>query len=67
MPKHLAFGAGGPHFCTGSSLGREMGKAALIHLCLRVPDLTLDGDVHDVVSNFLNGVHAMPVRGTPPS
>ena len=65
--KHLAFGAGGPHFCIGSSLGREMGKAALIHLYQRVPDLTLDGDVHYVVSNFLNGVHAMPVRWTPPS
>lgn len=64
---HLAFGAGGPHFCIGSALGREMGKAALIHLYENLPDLDLAGEPTFVVSNFLNGIHAMPVRWTPPS
>ncbi|WP_354700820.1 Methyl-branched lipid omega-hydroxylase [Paraconexibacter sp. AEG42_29] len=64
---HLAFGAGGPHFCIGSALGREMGKAALQHIYKTMPDIDLAGDPVYVVSNFLNGVHHLPVRWTPPS
>jgi hypothetical protein len=30
--RHLAFGAGGPHFCMGAALGRQVMKAALREL-----------------------------------
>ncbi|MEA2168904.1 MAG: hypothetical protein QOF76_2204 [Solirubrobacteraceae bacterium] len=65
--KHLAFGAGGPHFCIGSALGREMGKASLKQIYGRMPDIDLAGDPVFQVNNFLHGVHHLPVKWTPPS
>ncbi len=65
--RHLGFGAGGPHFCIGSALGRQMTKAALIEVYSRMPDLDMSAEPVMQVSNFLHGVHRMPVRWTPPA
>ena len=61
---HLAFGAGGPHFCIGATLGRKMLSAALGELYTRMPDLTVAGEPVYQVNNFLHGVARLPVRWT---
>ena len=63
---HLAFGAGGVHFCIGAALGRLMVQAGLRELYTRIPDITLTEGYEIQVNNFMHGVHAMPVRWTPP-
>ena len=65
--RHLGFGAGGPHYCIGASLGRQMVKSSMLELFRRLPDIRLDGDPVYQQNNFLHGVHEMPVRWTPPS
>lgn len=62
---HQAFGAGGPHFCLGASLGRSMLRAAFSEIYSRMPDIHVDGTVQIQVNNFMHGVHSMPVRWTP--
>lgn len=63
---HLAFGAGGPHFCLGNTLGRFMLRAALEEIYTRIPDIEITEQPHYQINNFIHGVHAMPVRWTPP-
>jgi cytochrome P450 len=63
---HLAFGAGGVHFCIGAALGRLMVQAGLREIYTRIPDITLTAGYEIQVNNFMHGVHAMPVRWTPP-
>jgi cytochrome P450 len=63
---HLAFGAGGVHFCIGAALGRLMLQAGLREIYTRIPDITLTEGYEIQVNNFMHGVHAMPVRWTPP-
>jgi cytochrome P450 len=65
--RHLAFGAGGPHFCIGSALGRQMIKDSLLELYTRMPDLMVVGEPEYQVGNFLHGVHRLPIRWTPPA
>jgi cytochrome P450 len=62
---HMAFGAGGPHFCIGATLARHMMKTGFREIYTRMPDITMAGDPVYQVNNFMHGVHAMPVRWTP--
>jgi cytochrome P450 len=62
---HLAFGSGGPHFCIGSALGRQMLKSAVTELYTRIPDIDLDGDPQFQRNNFIHGIQRLPVRWTP--
>ena len=63
--KHLAFGAGGPHFCIGAALGRQMLKSSLIEIYTRIPDIELAGAPQFQQNNFIHGVSRLPVRWTP--
>ena len=62
---HLAFGAGGTHFCIGAALGRQMVMSGLREIYTRMPDITLAGEPEIQINHFMHGVHAMPVRWTP--
>lgn len=62
---HIAFGGGGPHFCLGANLARMELRLIFRELVTRLPDLTLDGDVEFLRSNFIGGIKRMPVRFTP--
>jgi cytochrome P450 len=64
---HLGFGAGGAHFCLGNALARQMLSAVFTELYTRIPDITLAGEPEFQINNFIHGVHAMPVRWTPPT
>lgn len=64
--RHLGFGGGGPHFCLGSVLARQMLRSSLIEVYTRMPDITLAADPVYQVNNFLHGVARLPVRWTPP-
>jgi cytochrome P450 len=63
---HLAFGAGGIHFCIGAALGRLMLQAGLREIYTRIPDVALTAEPEIQINHFMHGVHAMPVRWTPP-
>jgi cholest-4-en-3-one 26-monooxygenase len=62
---HMAFGAGGPHFCLGANLARMEIRVMFEHLLDRVPDIRLDGEVERLQSQFINGVKHIPVAFTP--
>jgi cholest-4-en-3-one 26-monooxygenase len=59
---HIAFGAGGPHFCLGANLARLEIRVMFEHLLDRMPDLELDGPIQRLQSQFINGVKHLPVR-----
>ena len=58
---HLAFGAGGPHFCLGANLARMEIRVMFEHLLDRMPDIQLDGEVERLQSQFISGVKHIPV------
>jgi cytochrome P450 len=60
--EHVAFGAGGPHFCLGASLARLEARVMFEELLTRLPDLAPDGPVRRLRSNFINGIKELPVR-----
>jgi cholest-4-en-3-one 26-monooxygenase len=62
---HLAFGAGGPHFCLGANLARMEIRVMFEHLLERMPDMELDGPVQRLQSPFINGVKHIPVKFPP--
>ena len=62
---HLAFGAGGPHFCLGVSLARLEIRIMFEELLRRLPDIELAGPVSRLRSNFIAGIKHMPVTFTP--
>jgi cholest-4-en-3-one 26-monooxygenase len=62
---HLAFGAGGPHFCLGANLARMEIRVMFEHLLDRMPDIALDGDVQRLQSQFISGVKHIPVSFPP--
>ncbi|HEV3366157.1 MAG TPA: cytochrome P450, partial [Acidimicrobiales bacterium] len=62
---HLAFGAGGPHFCLGANLARMEIRVMFEHLLDRMPDMELDGPVQRLQSPFINGVKHIPVKFPP--
>jgi cholest-4-en-3-one 26-monooxygenase len=62
---HIAFGAGGPHFCLGANLARMEIRVMFEHLLDRMPDIRQDGAVQRLQSQFINGVKHLPVAFTP--
>ena len=62
---HIAFGGGGPHFCLGTNLARMEIRVMFEHLLDRMPDISQDGDVQRLQSQFINGVKHLPVAFTP--
>jgi cholest-4-en-3-one 26-monooxygenase len=62
---HIAFGAGGPHFCLGANLARMEIRVMFEHLLGRMPDIRQDGAVQRLQSQFINGVKHLPVAFTP--
>jgi cholest-4-en-3-one 26-monooxygenase len=58
---HMAFGAGGPHFCLGANLARMEIRVMFEHVLDRMPDISLDGEVQRLQSPFINGVKHIPV------
>ena len=58
---HLAF-ALGPHYCVGAPAARLVLRLLVEELAERVEEITLDGPVEHLASNFINGITRMPVR-----
>ncbi len=58
---HVAFGAGGPHFCLGAGLARLEARVLFEELLARFPGLRPDGPVRRLRSNFINGIKSLPV------
>jgi cholest-4-en-3-one 26-monooxygenase len=62
---HVAFGAGGPHFCLGASLARLEARIMFEALLTRFDGLAADGDPADfprVHSNLIDGYAHAPIR-----
>jgi cholest-4-en-3-one 26-monooxygenase len=59
--EHVAFGAGGPHFCLGAGLARLEARVLFEELLDRFPELRAAGPVRRLRSNFINGIKALPV------
>ena len=59
---HVAFGAGGPHFCLGASLARLEARVLFEELLARMPTLAPTGPPRRLQSNFINGILSLPVR-----
>jgi cholest-4-en-3-one 26-monooxygenase len=62
---HVAFGAGGPHFCLGANLARIEARVMFEALLTRFDGLEVDGVVADmprVHSNLIDGFAHLPVR-----
>ena len=62
---HMAFGGGGPHLCLGMHVARIEIDAMFRQLLTRLPDLRSAGPRDLMASNFIAGVHSMPVQWTP--
>jgi cholest-4-en-3-one 26-monooxygenase len=59
---HVAFGAGGPHFCLGAHLARLEAREMFSALLPHIPRLVSDGPVERLQSYFINGIKHMPLR-----
>lgn len=62
---HMAFGGGGPHLCLGMHVARIEIDAMFRQILTRMPDLRPAGERHLMASNFIAGVHSMPVQWSP--
>ena len=62
---HMAFGGGGPHLCLGMHVARIEIDAMFRQILTRMPDLRPAGNRHLMASNFIAGVHSMPVQWSP--
>jgi cytochrome P450 len=62
---HVAFGAGGPHYCLGASLARLEAKIMFEAIVTRFEGLEVDGDPADfprVHSNLIDGFAELPIK-----
>jgi cholest-4-en-3-one 26-monooxygenase len=59
---HVAFGAGGPHFCLGASLARLELRVLFEELARRVPVLRPSGEPAYLRSNIVAGIKHLPVQ-----
>lgn len=62
---HISFGGGGPHFCLGANLARMEIRVMFEHLVDRLPDISRNGEMRRLQSQFINGVKHLPVSFTP--
>ncbi len=60
----VAFGGGGPHYCLGAFLARLELRVLLEEMIARGIRIELTGPPHRVASNFVAGIHSLPVRLT---
>jgi cytochrome P450 len=63
--EHVAFGAGGPHFCLGAHIARVEAQAIFREVLTRMPDIEPAGEVERLASLFIAGPRRMPVRFSP--
>jgi cytochrome P450 len=61
---HQSFGGGGPHYCLGHMLGREVLTAQMREIYHRMHNLEV-GEPDWLLSNFMNGVKRLPATWTP--
>ncbi len=59
---HQAFGGGGPHFCLGAFLARMEIRVLLEEMLARDLDLELTGEPERAPSNFVHGIHSLPMK-----
>jgi cytochrome P450 len=59
---HLAYGAGGPHFCLGAFLARLELRTFFESFIPRVRSLEIDGDVVRAKTTFVATFKSLPVR-----
>ncbi len=62
---HMAFGAGGPHYCLGASLAKLELRVMFEGLAARLPDIEPSGPPERLRNNLLNAIKHLPVRFTP--
>jgi cytochrome P450 len=61
---HLAFGGGGPHFCLGNALARQMMRSLLTEIYTRIPNIET-GEPEFLIANLMNGLKRLPATWTP--
>jgi len=62
---HMAFGAGGPHYCLGANLAKLELEVMFDGLARRLPDIEAAGPPERLRNNLLNAIKHLPVRFTP--
>ena len=63
--EHIAFGGGGAHYCLGTNLARMELRLIFREVIERMGDISHDGPVERLRSNFIGGIKHIPVTFTP--